>query len=74
MIATSQGLSGNYKADEKNAVTMIGTNNFGLVTDGVTIDVVNNKLSNKAQFNFDGEESKGVALVDGKLQVVLGDK
>lgn len=67
MIATPQGLSGNYKANEEKGVMMIGTNNFGLAVDGTTINVVNDKLSNNAQFNFDGDESKGVALVNGKV-------
>lgn len=42
--------------------------------DGTTISVVNDKLSNNAQFAFDGNDSKGVALVDGKLSVALSGR
>ena len=42
--------------------------------DGTTISVVNNKLCNNAQFAFDGNDSNGVDLVDGKLSVVLSGR
>lgn len=71
---TSQGLSGNYKADEDKGVTTVGTNAFGMKVDGTTISVVNDKLSNNAQFAFDGNDSNGVDLVDGKLSVVLSGR
>lgn len=41
-------MSGNYKANEDKAVTMVGTNAFGMRVDGTTINVVNDKLSNNA--------------------------
>lgn len=42
--------------------------------DRTTISVVNDKLCNNAQFAFDGNDSNGVDLVDGKLSVVLSGR
>ena len=56
-------------------MTLAGTTNtFSMKVDGTTINTVNNKLENNAQFKFDSKLSQGVALTDGKLSVAIGNE
>lgn len=75
VVASSAGLSGNYQPVEEQGMTLAGTTNtFSMKVDGTTINTVNGKLENNAQFKFDSKLSQGVALTDGKLSVAIGNE
>lgn len=75
VVASSSGLSGNYQPVEEQGMTFAGTTNtFSMKVDGRTINTVNGKLENNAQFKFDSKLSQGVVLADGKLSVAIGNE